>query len=62
MNTRKLSCEKDIVSVLQNRFVSCHRSGVSPWAMNSYAMVKGWGAMIRETILTLRMPPGQIDD
>jgi hypothetical protein len=29
--------------------------------MNSHHMVKGWAPMIRETLLTMRMPPGQID-
>lgn len=52
-----------VVPVLERRCVSCHREGgVAPWAMNSHHMVKGWAPMIRETLLTMRMPPGQIDN
>ena len=34
---------------------------VSPFAMDSHTMVKGWSPMIREVLMTRRMPPGQID-
>ena len=30
--------------------------------MTSHEMVQGWGPMMRETVMTRRMPPGQIDD
>lgn len=56
------SYSKDVVPVLERRCVSCHREGgVAPWSMDSHQMVSGWAPMIRETILTMRMPPGQID-
>lgn len=59
----QVSYVNDVVPVLEERCVSCHRDGgVAPWSMNSHQMVKGWSAMMRETLLTLRMPPGQIDD
>jgi hypothetical protein len=52
----------DIVPILERRCISCHNEGgIAPWAMSGYEMVKGWSPMIRETILTKRMPPGQID-
>lgn len=54
--------EADIAPILINRCVECHRAdGVAPWAMDSHRMVQGWSGMIRETLLTRRMPPGQID-
>ncbi|MDO8272690.1 MAG: redoxin domain-containing protein [Gammaproteobacteria bacterium] len=63
INSLGISYVNEVVPILQDRCVICHRAGgVAPWAMSSYDMVRGWGAMIRETILTLRMPPGQIDD
>lgn len=59
----KVSYVDDVVPVLERRCVSCHRDdGVAPWSMSSHQMVSGWGAMIRETLLTMRMPPGQIDN
>ncbi|MCP5331722.1 MAG: redoxin domain-containing protein [Pseudomonadales bacterium] len=59
----RVSYVNDVVPVLERRCVSCHSDGgVAPWSMDSYQMVSGWSAMIRETLLTLRMPPGQIDD
>ena len=61
-HNRDISFVDDVVPILQERCVSCHReNGVAPWAMSSYEMVRGWSAMMRETLLTRRMPPGQID-
>lgn len=40
----------------------CHRrGGVGPFALDSYLMLLGWSPMIREVLMTRRMPPGQID-
>jgi len=53
---------KDIVPIVQNNCVMCHHEGgIGPWAMSSYAMMKGWSPMIREVLLTKRMPPMQVD-
>ncbi len=58
-----ISYVNEVAPILQNRCLSCHREdGAAPWAMSSYEMVSGWAEMIRETIMTMRMPPGQIDD
>lgn len=60
--SQKISYQNDVAPILKNRCAECHREGgIAPWAMNSHAMVKGWSAMMRETLLTRRMPPGQID-
>jgi peroxiredoxin len=59
---RSISYESDIAPILINRCVDCHKTGgAAPWAMDSHRMVQGWSNMIRETLLTRRMPPGQID-
>ncbi|PCI75306.1 MAG: hypothetical protein COB20_13230 [SAR86 cluster bacterium] len=56
------SYAKDIAPVLAEQCASCHREGgVAPFAMDSHTMVKGWSPMIREVLMTKRMPPGQID-
>ncbi|MCB1685127.1 MAG: redoxin domain-containing protein [Pseudomonadales bacterium] len=58
----QISYTRDIVPILENNCVSCHHDGgIGPWSMNSHAMVRGFGPMIKEVITTRRMPPGQID-
>ena len=60
---RRISYSEEIVPILKNRCVTCHQEGaIAPWAMNSYRQVRGWGSMMREVVMTKRMPPGQIDD
>jgi len=57
-----VSYTKDIVPILQENCVSCHHDGaIGPWSMSSHAMVRGWSPMMREVVMTRRMPPGQID-
>ena len=56
------SYAKDIAPVLAENCATCHRAGgIAPFAMDSHAMVQGWSPMIREVLMTKRMPPGQID-
>lgn len=57
-----LSYANDIAPILEERCVTCHQEGgIAPFAMSSLQMVQGWSPMIRETLITKRMPPGQID-
>jgi hypothetical protein len=57
-----VSYTKDIAPMLAQNCARCHREGgVAPFAMNSYNVIKGFSPMIREVVLTKRMPPGQID-
>lgn len=57
-----VSYVNDIVPMLEKNCVGCHHEGgIGPWPMNSHAMVKGWSPMMREVVMTKRMPPGQID-
>jgi hypothetical protein len=56
------SYSDDIAPLLQEKCVSCHRvGGIGPWAMNNYQMIQGFAPMIREVVLTKRMPPWHAD-
>lgn len=57
-----VSYTDDIVPILEDNCVSCHHDGaIAPWSMSSHALVRGWSPMMREVVMTRRMPPGQID-
>jgi mono/diheme cytochrome c family protein len=58
----KVSYSKDVAPILEAKCVACHEEGgIGPFAMNNYAMVKGFAPMIREVIRTDRMPPYHAD-
>ncbi len=53
---------RDVAPILLKRCVPCHRDGgIAPFAMDSYRRVRRWSPMIREVVLTRRMPPWQAD-
>ena len=57
-----VSYAADIAPILEQRCVTCHQEGgIAPFAMNNHQTIQGWSPMIRETLITKRMPPGQID-
>ena len=57
-----VSYSKVIAPILQNNCVTCHHAGgIASWPMSSHAMIQGWSPMMREVVMTRRMPPGQID-
>lgn len=57
-----VSFSKEIVPILKKRCVTCHRKGgAAPWSMNSHKKIHGWSKMIREAVLTKRMPPWPAD-
>lgn len=59
---KKVSYSKDVAPILAENCARCHREGgIAPFAMNSHTIVRGFAPMIREVVLTKRMPPGQID-
>lgn len=59
---QRISYADNIVPILERRCVSCHREdGIAPWAMTSYATIRGWSSMIREVVRTKRMPPWHAD-
>jgi len=52
----------DVAPILAEKCANCHREGgIAPFAMNSHQMVQGWSPMIKETLMTKRMPPAQVD-
>lgn len=56
------SYARDIAPLLQEKCASCHRpGGIGPWAMTSHQMIQGFSPMIREVVLTKRMPPWHAD-
>ena len=58
-----LSYVNDIAPIIAENCAECHREGgIAPFAMDSSLAVQGWSPMIREVVLTKRMPPGQIDN
>lgn len=57
-----VSYTNDIAPIIVENCASCHREGgIAPFALDSHAMVQGWSPMIREVVMTKRMPPGQLD-
>jgi hypothetical protein len=53
---------KDVAPIIVEQCASCHREGgIGPFSMDSHLMLKGWSPMIREVLLTKRMPPTQVD-
>ena len=52
----------EIAPIIQGKCASCHREdGIGPFAMDSHLMLQGWSPMIKEVLLTKRMPPAQVD-
>ena len=52
----------EVAPILAEKCVSCHiEGGIAPFAMDSYMMVQGWSPMMKEVIMTKRMPPAQVD-
>ncbi|MEX2468727.1 MAG: hypothetical protein WD396_03135 [Pseudohongiellaceae bacterium] len=59
----ELSYVNDIAPIIAENCAECHREGgIAPFAMDSKMAVQGWSPMIREVVMTKRMPPGQIDN
>lgn len=58
----QISYADTIAPILLEKCVVCHtEGGLGPWAMSSYAMVRGFAPMMREVIRTKRMPPWHAD-
>ena len=57
-----VSYAKDVAPILEQHCVGCHHEGgIAPWAMTDAKMIQGWSRMMREVLLTQRMPPGRVD-
>lgn len=58
----EISYSENIAPMLAQKCADCHRpGGIGPWAMTGHSIVQGWSPMIRETVLTGRMPPWHAD-
>jgi hypothetical protein len=54
----KISYSKTIAPMLAEKCASCHvKGGIGPFEMTSYEVVKNFAPMIKETVMTRRMPP-----
>lgn len=52
----------EIAPLLRQHCVKCHSPGnIGPWAMTSHAVVADFAALIKDEILTRRMPPWHAD-
>ncbi|GMU92950.1 MAG: hypothetical protein AMXMBFR4_20080 [Candidatus Hydrogenedentota bacterium] len=59
---KRTSYAKHIAPLLQKKCASCHVEGhIGPFAMDSYEKVAGRKRMIREVLMTKRMPPWHAD-
>jgi hypothetical protein len=59
---RQVSYSNEVAPILAENCAACHREdGIAPFALDSHTMAQGWSPMIREVLMTKRMPPGQID-
>lgn len=57
-----VSYAEDVAPMLRDHCVRCHRKdGIGPFSMSSHRKVVGWSEMIREVVMTRRMPPWQAD-
>lgn len=51
-----------IAPIIKNKCAGCHvEGGIAPFALSSHTMVQGWSPMMREVLMTKRMPPAQVD-
>jgi len=61
-NAPPLTYTDDIAPILVNKCATCHHeNGIAPWAMTDYQTINGWSAMIKEVLLSKRMPPWKAD-
>jgi hypothetical protein len=52
----------EVAPIIAENCANCHREGgIGPFAINSHLMLQGWSPMIREVLITKRMPPEQVD-
>lgn len=53
----------EVAPIIADNCAQCHRAGgIAPFALDSHQAAQGWSPMIREVVMTKRMPPGQVDN
>ena len=59
---KEISYSQQIAPIIQEKCADCHlKGGIGPFAFSSYRKVRGWSDMMREVLMTRRMPPWQAD-
>ena len=48
---------REIVALLQNKCLQCHRDGQMAMSLATYADARPWAVAIKEEVLARRMPP-----
>ena len=57
-----VSYAKDVAPLIREKCSGCHmKGGIGPFAFTSYRKARGWADMMREVVMTRRMPPWQAD-
>ena len=57
-----LNYTDDIAPILIDHCVRCHREGgLAPWSMTDYQTIVGWSDMMKQVLLSKRMPPWKAD-
>ncbi|NND62722.1 MAG: redoxin domain-containing protein [Flavobacteriaceae bacterium] len=58
----KVNYTNDIAPILAEYCVKCHNdNGIAPWSMTDYHTVSGWSSMMKQVLLSKRMPPWKAD-
>ena len=55
--TTRITWNRELSRIFNERCVSCHRDGGSSFPMTTYAEARPWAVAIKEEVLTRRMPP-----
>ena len=62
VDTSTISYAEHVAPILVKNCAGCHvEGGIGPWAMTGHNMVKGFAPMIKEVVMTRRMPPWHAD-
>lgn len=57
-----LTYTEDIAPILINNCVKCHNPyGIAPWSMRDHKTISGWSSMMKQVLLSKRMPPWKAD-
>ncbi|KAA3615903.1 MAG: hypothetical protein DWP94_15080, partial [Flavobacterium sp.] len=57
-----LTYTTDIAPILANHCVMCHNpNGIGPWSMSDYETVRGWSSMMKQVLISKRMPPWSLN-
>ncbi|MEZ4794982.1 MAG: redoxin domain-containing protein [Flavobacteriaceae bacterium] len=61
-NKDTITYTKDVAPILQQHCVRCHHDGgIAPWSMSDYHTITGWSQMMKQVLITKRMPPWKAD-